>query len=111
MKCFTAGIVMAIVSQVAVSQNVTDPGTPELKHMTMAMPDGNGRLRMEAYNMDKDWAGAIVHLKGNVRVEIWATKNVREATILRANEADYSEKTGRISPRGDVRLTSKTQDN
>jgi lipopolysaccharide assembly outer membrane protein LptD (OstA) len=105
MKCFAAGIAMAIVSQMALSQNVTTTGTPELKHMAMAMPDGKGRFRMQADNIDKDWAGSVVHLKGNVRFEIWATKNVREATVLRADEAEYYLKTGEISPHGNVRLT------
>jgi lipopolysaccharide assembly outer membrane protein LptD (OstA) len=93
---------MLIVSQVALPQSAANVGLQDVKHM--AMPDGKGRVRMAADNIDKDWAASVVHLKGSVTLEIWASKGSQEATVLRADEVDYNLKTAQISPRGNVQL-------
>jgi lipopolysaccharide assembly outer membrane protein LptD (OstA) len=104
MKYFAAGLVMMIVSQVALPQSAANLGPQDVKHMAMAMPDGKGRVRMAADNIDKYWAASVVHLKGSVTLEIWASKGSQEATVLRADEVDYNLKTAQISPRGNVQL-------
>jgi lipopolysaccharide assembly outer membrane protein LptD (OstA) len=99
MKFFALGIAIACAMTVG-------SGGQDLKHVLTAMPDGKGRLRLEATHIDKDWTASVVHLKGNVRMEIWTTaKNPGQAMVLRADEVDYHENTGEISPRGNVRLT------
>jgi lipopolysaccharide assembly outer membrane protein LptD (OstA) len=99
MKLFALGV--AVACAMAIGSRGQD-----LKHILTAMPDGKGRLRLAATSVDTDWAASIVHLKGNVRVEIWTTaKNPGQAMVLRADEVDYHENTGEISPRGNVRLT------
>jgi lipopolysaccharide assembly outer membrane protein LptD (OstA) len=105
MKYFAAGLAMVIVSQVALPQSAANTDNPDVKHIAMAMPDGKGRVRMAADNIEKDWAASVVRLKGSVKMEIWAAKGSREATVLRADEVDYDLKTAQISPRGNVRLT------
>jgi lipopolysaccharide assembly outer membrane protein LptD (OstA) len=109
MKRFVLGIAiacaMAIVPQLAVSQSGTSNDAQGLKHVLTTMPDGKGRIRIAATRIDKDWASSVVHLKGDVRVEIWTTTRYPgHATVLYADEVDYHENTGEISPRGNVRL-------
>jgi len=97
---------MAASSRLVVPQTLTKGNPQDQKHMLTTMPNGKGRLRLVADSIDKDWAASTVHLKGDVRAEIWtAPKNVREAMFLSADEVDYNESTGAISPRGNVRLT------
>jgi lipopolysaccharide assembly outer membrane protein LptD (OstA) len=78
-----------------------------LKNLITTMPEGKGRLRLAAMSIDRDWTPPVIHLKGNVRIELWsATPKVSpEVMVLRADEADYRQDTGEILPHGNVRVT------
>jgi len=98
---FTISSALTVVPQHAVSQNPQD-----MKHLLTTMPEGKGRIELIALNIDRSWTPPVVHLKGNVRIEIRTSpKNAREVTILHADEAEYHEDTGEILPRGNVRVT------
>jgi lipopolysaccharide assembly outer membrane protein LptD (OstA) len=84
------------------SQTDSRADSQEVKHILTTMPSG-ARLTIAANTIDKDWTSSIIHLKGNVLVEVWA-KNSPKITILHADEVDYNETTGKLSPRGNVDL-------
>jgi lipopolysaccharide assembly outer membrane protein LptD (OstA) len=102
---FTAAIFsLPLCSQTGSSAGGID--TKDAKHFLTSLPHGEGRLTFVADNIEREWVPAIVHLKGNVRVEIWTSpKNGRSITVLRADEVDYNESTGKFSPHGNVSLT------
>ena len=103
--CFAVQCALMIASQSAIAQSAIRADEADAKHMLTTMPEGKGRLRLLANSINRDWASSVVHLKGNVRVEIWTTaKNPGQAVVLRADEVDYNESTGEISSRGNVRL-------
>ncbi|MBV9938620.1 MAG: hypothetical protein JO150_08965 [Acidobacteriaceae bacterium] len=100
---FATACTIAIISVPVFSQTSSSTDAQDAKHVLTTMPNGS-RLTLVANSIDKEWAASIVHLKGNVLVEIW-TKNSPHVTVLRANEVDYDETTGKLSPRGNVSLT------
>jgi lipopolysaccharide assembly outer membrane protein LptD (OstA) len=105
------GLAFAIVSiaaivSIPVRSQTGGADAKDAKHILTTMPQGQGRLTLTALNIDRDWASSTVHLKGDVRVEIWTSpKNERTVTVLRADEVDYNEITGKLSPRGNVAIT------
>jgi lipopolysaccharide assembly outer membrane protein LptD (OstA) len=79
--------------------------TPDpLKHLTTATIDGaRGGARLSAVDIERDIPyPSTVHLKGSVEVKV-------AAFTLRAEEADYNEKTGEIDAHGDVKVTPTAQ--
>jgi lipopolysaccharide assembly outer membrane protein LptD (OstA) len=103
---FAIPCALVIASHSAIAQSATRADEADPKYMLTTMPEGKGRLRLVAYSIDRDLASSVVHLKGSVRAEIWATaKNPGQAMVLRADEVDYNEITGEICPHGNVRVT------
>ncbi len=102
---FAIACTVAFAFTVAPSQASSTAESHDKKHMLTTMPNGTG-LRLTANSIAKEWVPSIVHLKGDVLVEIW-TKNAHNVTVLRADEVDYNETTGELSPRGNVGLTVK----
>ena len=106
---FAAAFTVATFSLPLCSQTSSSTGaadTKDAKHFLTTFPHGEGRLTFVADNIEREWTPWIVHLKGNVRVEIWTSpKNRRSMTVLRADEVDYNETTGKFSPHGNVSVT------
>jgi hypothetical protein len=102
--CFLVFVALAVR---AFAQNdASSGGKPEFKRLITTLPEGAGGLRFTAISIDRDWNPPVTHLKGHVQVEIMTSpRNAQHVTILRADEADYYEKTGEIVPRGNVRIT------
>ncbi len=101
------GIVFAATSLCApaFAQSDMRGGGADLKHRVMAMPDGKGRIALQANRMDGDWSPSVLHLQGDVRVEIWTTAKAPDhAMVLSADEVDYNEVTGDLIPRGNVKV-------
>jgi lipopolysaccharide assembly outer membrane protein LptD (OstA) len=95
---------MAVIGQVAVSQDASGTNPEEAKYVLVPMP--KGLVRAQANEVDKEWSPRVVHLKGNARVRIYtATKNPHGAIVMQADEVDLNQSTGEISPRGNVRIT------
>lgn len=83
---------------------------PELKRVMTTTPDNGGVLRMAAITINRDWNPPVTHLTGHVLVEIFnPPRTSHQVTIVRADQADYFEKTGEIVPRGNVRITVGTE--
>lgn len=82
---------------------------PELKRVMTTAPENGGVLRMTAVSINRDWNPPVTHLTGQVLVEILSPpRTSHQVTIVRADQADYFEKTGEIVPRGNVRITIGT---
>jgi lipopolysaccharide assembly outer membrane protein LptD (OstA) len=110
MKRFAIGFAITsaivVVALPALSQSGSTAEIQVPKHIYTTMQNGLGNLTFEADNIDREWVPSIVHLKGNVLVQIRTVpKNNPTMTLLNADEVDYNETTGEFSPRGNVRLT------
>jgi hypothetical protein len=79
----------------------------EIKVLGTTLPEGRGSVRLSAMSMDRDRSPPVIHLKGNVRVEMVPapSRGPHKVIVLRADEADFYEQTGEIQPRGNVRVT------
>ncbi len=76
----------------------------EIKRLSVPMP--KGIVRAEALDIIEDWAPPVVHLKGKVRVRIYASSQARRgAIVLQADAVDLDQTTGTITPYGNVSLT------
>jgi hypothetical protein len=65
---------------------------------------------MSALDIDRNWVTEVTHLKGNVEVVIRETvKAGNRFMIVRALEATYNEKTGQLTPIGNVRITEEVR--
>jgi lipopolysaccharide assembly outer membrane protein LptD (OstA) len=71
-----------------------------VKHIAAAQIDGvRGGARLSAVNIERDLPyPSVIHLKGTVEIKT-------NGFILRADEADYDEKTGEVEARGAVKVT------
>lgn len=120
MKLLTLGVatacyICAFVSS-ALCQDATAP--PERLHISRPFPDSSpGRVELTASSVERDLSSkeseSILQLKGNVEVRMITCVRTRRANamvcegsiVLHADLVDYNEKTGEISPRGDVHIT------
>ncbi len=97
--------VLAFDSLAAKPQNLTDASTKNEVHISTTLPSGQP-VRLSALSVDRNWVTFVTHLRGNVQVEMRET--VQGGTlyfVVRADEADFNEKTGELTPRGNVRIT------
>ena len=97
----------AITSTAGFSQTASSPDTQERKHIGTTMPNGTP-LTFVANSIEKNWVTSVVHLKGDVLVEIHASKSPT-VTVLHADEVDYDANTGDLTPRGNVNLTVRAR--
>ena len=96
-----AAATMLVASGALLLPQTTGQVAPDpLKHLTTARIDGAlGGARLSAVNIERDVPyPSTVHLKGSVEIRV-------AGFILRADEADYNEKTGEIDAHGDVKVT------
>lgn len=93
-------------TQPAISQDATSGDTPDIKQIQTTLPAGTP-VRFAASSINRDWTESMVHLRGNVRVEMWisAKPTTHQVIFLRADTVDYDENTGEIKPYGNVRVT------
>ena len=91
-----AGAILVASGALLLPQVAPDP----LKHLTAAQIEGApGGARLSAVDIERDIPyPSMVHLKGSVEIRV-------AGFTLRADEADYNEKTGEIEAHGDVRVT------
>jgi lipopolysaccharide assembly outer membrane protein LptD (OstA) len=127
MKLLTLSIAIAFqictLSPQAVGQD--NPAQPERLHVRRPIPaSGGSRVDITASEIYRDLSRdpsnvaneSIIHLKGNVEVRMFAcplaakdrSKGCSGVMLMRADAADYNEKTGEINASGNVHITPST---
>jgi hypothetical protein len=88
--------------------------TAEMKHLSAAPLNANRPVSLEALNIERGVEyPSVVRLKGNVLIKTpvclpvgpQATHVCDGQMIVRADEAEFDEKTGEIRPHGNVVVT------
>jgi len=111
MKPFVSALFIAaaitVSTQPATSQDATSHSASEdIKQIPTTLPNGSP-VRFAALNISRNWTESVVHLRGDVRVEIWISPKpaTHQVMVLRADTVEYNEETGEIKPYGHVRVT------
>jgi lipopolysaccharide assembly outer membrane protein LptD (OstA) len=113
MKLLTPAFVACIFIFIPSAMCQTNRTQPQQVHVTIGMPGGGGRVTFTASTMARDLSSksseSVMHFKGNVEARVisfdpTATNRAQFVSEmdLRADEVDYNEETGEISPRGHV---------
>ncbi len=109
MKPFLAALFVAASfgALVARSQEAAGTAGQEVKHIQTTLPDTGYSVRFAALSISRDWNDSVVHLSGNVQVEMSARAKPasHQVMVLSADTVEFNEKTGEIIPYGNVRLT------
>lgn len=108
MKCFRLANVCGLTALVLLAQS-----SPELKHLPVAPQQGATAVTVSARDIEREARyPSVIHLTGSVEIKMPVCMRPRpnEMTcdgemVLRADEADFHEDTGRIEARGNVSLT------
>jgi hypothetical protein len=96
---FAIPCALVIASHSAIAQSATRADEADPKYMLTTMPEGKGRLRLVAYSIDRDLASSVVHLKGSVQAEIWATaKNPGQAMVRERTRSTTTKLPERFLP-------------
>jgi lipopolysaccharide assembly outer membrane protein LptD (OstA) len=122
MKLLTLGVAIACqifaFASLAVCQE--KEAQPERLHITRLFPEASpGRVELTASSIERDLSSkeseSILQLKGNVEVRMITCGRSKShdngvvcdegSMMLHADTVDYNEKTGEISPHGNVHLT------
>ncbi len=98
---------MTVSIQPATSQDARSRSAiDDIKQIPTTLPNGSP-VRFAALNISRNWTESVVHLRGDVQVEIWISPKpaTHQVMVLKADTVDYHEKTGEIEPYGNVRVT------
>ncbi len=101
MRRLIVGTVLFVAAVVAVQPGVLsmqNPPTEIQKNLQIATPDG---VNVSVSALTAQRTGQMLQLKGNVTIK---TKDV----VMRADEADYNERTAEIALRGNVSVKLET---
>lgn len=104
---FLAAALLTMCAMLATSQDTVSPSTQDVKHIQTTLPNSRNWVRFAALSVSRDWTESVVHLRGNVQVEMSESSKPtsHQVIILKADAVEYHEKTGEIDPYGNVRLT------
>lgn len=103
-----SGAAIAITVYSATTQGAVTSGTKEALKKHPNYTDGYGsQIHLAASNISRDPTDSVVHLRGDVRIEMWlaAKPTIHQFVVLRADRVEYNEKTGELDPDGNVRVT------
>jgi lipopolysaccharide assembly outer membrane protein LptD (OstA) len=104
---FAVGLI-TFASHAGTAQNKPEASREtELKEVSTTLPNGEP-ITMRALNIDRTWEPATTHLTGNVQILIRETiKAGNRFVVIRADEASFNEKSGELTPIGNVRVTQE----
>ena len=103
-----SGTAIAITVHSPTTQGAVTSGTKEaLKNIQTTLTDNGSQIHLAASNISRDPTDSVVHLRGDVRIEMWlaAKPTIHQFVVLRADRVEYNEKTGELDPDGNVRVT------
>jgi len=112
MRAFSLAIfgLITFASYAGTAQNKPEAflGT-ELKEVSTTLPNGEP-ITMSALNIDRTWEPSTTHLSGNVQVLIRESiKAGNRFIVIRADEATLDEKSGELTPLGNVRVSQEVR--
>ena len=97
---------IALTALAATPQSEVPPSHIELKQVMTTVADTGDPVRMSALQIEKSWSDSTIHLTGQVRLVVGKfSGSGSHALVITADEATFSERTGEVIPKGNVRIT------